>query len=150
MGYAYPRDGSVVCTRHTRRRHFGFHSVPRCVPDAGFTGRRKVGHDREPDPESIHHGARLALRLGNLTGFDGGGDVATGRVRAPKRRGVVVKRAGVGLSLYALAAFLFLHLPLLILAAFSFNASRCTVWQGFSVRWYTAALQDSQWIEASW
>jgi spermidine/putrescine transport system permease protein len=61
-----------------------------------------------------------------------------------------VKRAGVGLAVYALAAFLFLHLPLLILAAFSFNASRFTVWQGFSLRWYTAALQDSQLIEASW
>jgi spermidine/putrescine transport system permease protein len=61
-----------------------------------------------------------------------------------------VKRAGVGLSVYALAAFLFLHLPLLILAAFSFNASRFTVWQGFSLRWYAAALQDSQLIEASW
>jgi spermidine/putrescine transport system permease protein len=61
-----------------------------------------------------------------------------------------VKRAGVGLSVYALAAFLFLHLPLLILAAFSFNASRFTVWQGLSLRWYTAALEDSQLIEASW
>jgi spermidine/putrescine transport system permease protein len=61
-----------------------------------------------------------------------------------------VKRGGVGLSVYALAAFLFLHLPLLILAAFSFNASRFTVWQGFSLRWYTAALQDSQLIDASW
>ena len=61
-----------------------------------------------------------------------------------------MKRSGVGLSVYALAAFLFLHLPLLILAAFSFNASRFTVWQGFSLRWYAAALQDSQLIEASW
>jgi len=61
-----------------------------------------------------------------------------------------VKRGGVGLSVYALAAFLFLHLPLLILAAFSFNASRFTVWQGFSLRWYAAALQDSQLIDASW
>jgi spermidine/putrescine transport system permease protein len=61
-----------------------------------------------------------------------------------------VKSSGVGLSVYALAVFLFLHLPLLILAAFSFNASRFTVWQGFSLRWYTAALQDSQLIEASW
>ena len=61
-----------------------------------------------------------------------------------------MKRAGVGLSVYALAAFLFLHLPLLILAAFSFNASRFTVWQGFSLRWYAAALQDSQLIDASW
>jgi spermidine/putrescine transport system permease protein len=61
-----------------------------------------------------------------------------------------VKRAGVGLSVYALAAFLFLHLPLLILAAFSFNTSRFTVWQGFSLRWYAAALQDALLIEASW
>jgi spermidine/putrescine transport system permease protein len=61
-----------------------------------------------------------------------------------------VKRSGVVLSLYALAALLFLHLPLLILAAFSFNASRFTVWEGFSLRWYTGALQDSQLIEASW
>lgn len=59
-------------------------------------------------------------------------------------------RSGLVLSLYALAAFLFLHLPLLILAAFSFNASRFTVWEGFSLRWYTGALQDSQLIEASW
>ena len=61
-----------------------------------------------------------------------------------------MKRPGVVLSIYALAAFLFLHLPLLILAAFSFNASRFTVWEGFSLRWYTGALQDSQLIEASW
>lgn len=61
-----------------------------------------------------------------------------------------MKRPGLTLSIYALAAFLFLHLPLLILAAFSFNASRFTVWEGFSLRWYTGALQDSQLIEASW
>jgi spermidine/putrescine transport system permease protein len=61
-----------------------------------------------------------------------------------------VKCSGRVLSLYALAAFLFLHLPLLILAAFSFNTSRFTVWEGFSLRWYTGALQDSQLINASW
>ena len=61
-----------------------------------------------------------------------------------------MRRPGAALSIYALAAFLFLHLPLLILAAFSFNASRFTVWQGFSLRWYAGALQDSQLIEASW
>jgi ABC-type spermidine/putrescine transport system permease subunit II len=33
------------------------------------------------------------------------------------------------LSVYALAFFAFLHLPLLTLAAFSFNSSRFTVWQ---------------------
>ena len=61
-----------------------------------------------------------------------------------------MKRSGAALSVYAFAVFLFLHLPLLILAAFSFNASRFTVWKGFSLGWYTAALQDSQLIEASW
>jgi spermidine/putrescine transport system permease protein len=61
-----------------------------------------------------------------------------------------VKRSGLALSIYALAAYLFLHLPLLILSAFSFNQSRFTVWQGFSLNWYRAALQDSQLMEASW
>jgi len=61
-----------------------------------------------------------------------------------------VKRPGVALSIYALAAYLFLHLPLLILAAFSFNASRFTIWQGFSLRWYAGALQDSQLLDATW
>ena len=61
-----------------------------------------------------------------------------------------MKRSGLALSIYALAAYLFLHLPLLILSAFSFNQSRFTVWQGFSLNWYRAALQDSQLMEASW
>jgi spermidine/putrescine transport system permease protein len=61
-----------------------------------------------------------------------------------------MKRTGVALSMYALGAYLFLHLPLLILSAFSFNASRFTVWQGFSLRWYAAALHDAQLTEAAW
>jgi len=44
------------------------------------------------------------------------------------------------LALYAAAIYAFLHLPLLILAIFSFNASRFTIWEGFSLRWYRAAL----------
>ncbi len=42
-----------------------------------------------------------------------------------------------------------MHLPLLILAAFSFNQSRFTIWQGFSLAWYRAALHDSQLLEAT-
>jgi spermidine/putrescine transport system permease protein len=49
-----------------------------------------------------------------------------------------------GLSVYAACALAFLHLPLLILIAFSFNASRFTVWEGFSLRWYAAAMHDAQ------
>jgi spermidine/putrescine transport system permease protein len=50
---------------------------------------------------------------------------------------------------YAMAAYAFLHLPLLILAVFSFNASRFTVWQGFSLHWYQAALGDRDLLESA-
>ncbi len=60
-----------------------------------------------------------------------------------------MKRASPALALYALCAYLFLHLPLLILAVFSFNQSRFTVWQGFSLNWYAAALKDSQLLEST-
>jgi spermidine/putrescine transport system permease protein len=46
--------------------------------------------------------------------------------------------------LYAAGAYAFLHLPLLVLAVFSFNASRFTIWQGFSLAWYSAAFSDSR------
>jgi spermidine/putrescine transport system permease protein len=54
------------------------------------------------------------------------------------------------LSICAAGVLLFLHLPLLVLAVFSFNASRFTVWQGFSTRWYQAAVSDTQLAEAAW
>ena len=48
------------------------------------------------------------------------------------------------LGIYSACALAFLHAPLLVLVAFSFNASRFTVWEGFSLRWYRAALADPQ------
>lgn len=53
------------------------------------------------------------------------------------------------LPLYALAVYTFLHVPLLILAVFSFNSSRFTLWQGFSLQWYSAILQNRDLIDAS-
>jgi len=53
------------------------------------------------------------------------------------------------LGLYAAGFYAFLHLPLVILAVFSFNASRFTVWEGLSLRWYQAAFQDAQLAEAT-
>lgn len=53
------------------------------------------------------------------------------------------------LAIYAVAIFLFLHLPLLILAVFSFNASRFTVWEGLSLRWYAGVWHDSQLTDAA-
>jgi spermidine/putrescine transport system permease protein len=60
-----------------------------------------------------------------------------------------VKRLTAPLAIYAVLAYLFLHLPLLILAGFSFNESRFTVWQGFSLTWYRAAFQNQQLMEAA-
>ena len=54
-----------------------------------------------------------------------------------------------GLALYALGAYAFVHVPLLILAVFSFNSSRFAVWQGFSLQWYRAVADDSNLIESS-
>ncbi|MDX2153139.1 MAG: ABC transporter permease [Bryobacteraceae bacterium] len=53
------------------------------------------------------------------------------------------------LSAWAAGVLLFLHLPMLILAVFSFNASKFTVWEGFSLHWYAAALRDAQLAESA-
>jgi putrescine transport system permease protein len=45
----------------------------------------------------------------------------------------------------------FLYVPLLLVVAFSFNASRlATVWGGVSVRWYAALLENGPLKEAAW
>jgi spermidine/putrescine transport system permease protein len=45
--------------------------------------------------------------------------------------------------------FAFLYLPLLALMVFSVNASSSTVWEGFSLRWYTELLADEQILVAT-
>jgi len=57
-----------------------------------------------------------------------------------------MKRA---LGLYAVLMYAFLHVPLLVLAVFSFNQSRFTVWTGFSFDWYRAVFRDRQLGEAA-
>src|SRR5215510_2066185 len=54
------------------------------------------------------------------------------------------------LSAYAVLFYAFLHLPLITLALFSFNSSRFTVWEHFSLDWYRAILRDPQLLEATW
>ena len=54
------------------------------------------------------------------------------------------------LAVYAVAFFAFLHLPLLTLSVFSFNSSRFTVWEHFSLDWYRAMLRDPQIVEGTW
>jgi spermidine/putrescine transport system permease protein len=55
-----------------------------------------------------------------------------------------------GLAIYAAAAYIFLHLPLATLILFSFNASRFTLWEGFSLRWYQAVFTDAEMADAMW
>ena len=57
-----------------------------------------------------------------------------------------MKRA---LPIYAVCAYAFLHVPLLVLAVFSFNASRFTVWQGFSLDWYRAVAANGDLVESA-
>jgi len=52
-------------------------------------------------------------------------------------------------ALSAVLLYAFLHAPLLVLALFSFNAGRFTVWEGFSLRWYEEAWRDTRLIEAA-
>jgi spermidine/putrescine transport system permease protein len=50
---------------------------------------------------------------------------------------------------YAVAAYLFLYLPLIVLAVFSFNRSRFAVWEGFTLHWYAEAFRNRQMLEAA-
>ncbi len=59
-------------------------------------------------------------------------------------------RTGTGLGVYAALAYAFLHLPLVTLIVFSFNASRFTLWEGFSLRWYRAVFTDAEMADAAW
>lgn len=57
-----------------------------------------------------------------------------------------MKRA---LALYAALIYAFLHVPLLVLAVFSLNKSKFTVWTGFSLDWYRAAFHDAALAEGA-
>ena len=49
------------------------------------------------------------------------------------------------------AGFLFLYLPIVLMIAFSFNASRLvTVWGGFSTKWYGELVRNEQVLSAAW
>ncbi len=66
------------------------------------------------------------------------------------KKGVRSQKSGVRiLGIYALAVYAFLHVPLFILAVFSFNSSKFTVWEGFSLHWYSAAFSDRELIESA-
>ena len=51
-------------------------------------------------------------------------------------------RTPVGLAAVAVLVYGFLHLPILVLVAFSFNASKFSAeWRGFTLQWYRRLLE---------
>ncbi len=54
------------------------------------------------------------------------------------------------LAFYVAAIYAFLHLPLIVLGVFSFNSSKFTRWEGFSLHWYRVALGDRALVESAW
>lgn len=62
-----------------------------------------------------------------------------------------MKRNSWGLYAAAVAAYLFLYLPLVIVVVYSFNDSRLNAeWVGFTWHWYGVLFSDEQMIEAAW
>jgi len=55
------------------------------------------------------------------------------------------------LLLFMLLGYVFLYFPIISLVVYSFNASpNVTVWSGFSTRWYSDLLSNSQLLGAAW
>ncbi len=62
-----------------------------------------------------------------------------------------MKRNSWWLYAGAIAAYLFLYLPLVIVVVYSFNDSRLNAeWVGFTWHWYGVLFNDEQMLEAAW
>ena len=91
----------------------------------------------------------LALRIGRVVHPDGararrGDDLSARSATTAPGAERTDMRTGLPRWLIALVAavYLFLHLPILVLVAFSFNASKFSVeWTGFSLEWYRRLLR---------
>ena len=53
------------------------------------------------------------------------------------------------LPVYASAAYLFLYLPLIVLALFSFNSSKVAIWRGFTWDWYANVFRSEALLEGT-
>ena len=55
-----------------------------------------------------------------------------------------------GFSTIAIACFVLLYLPVVLLVVYSFNAGNSVaIWEGFSLQWYRAAWANAQVQEAT-
>src|SRR5581483_1603236 len=109
--------------------------------------RRAHGHGWKSGAEPVHHRQRLAIWLRCFNLPHGPGHRSGLDFSATAKRATGMRR---WLAVYAVGFFAFLHLPLVTLAVFSFNSSKFTVWEHFSLDWYRAIFRDPQLIEATW
>lgn len=73
----------------------------------------------------------------------GGSDRTREKGRRPARRDRFALWGKRALVINAVAAFLFLYLPILILVLFSFNESRLGArWEGFTTKWYVSLFSS--------
>ena len=81
---------------------------------------------------------------------------AVARPAGTRRQAVARDRASVlvelGFRAHAVLLYVFLFLPIAVVVVFSFNATNRNVtdWQGFSLKWYERALDDSNIQKALW
>lgn len=60
------------------------------------------------------------------------------------------KRPAILLRIYAIVAYLYIYLPIIILMVFSFNTMKMNLrWQGFTLQWYGVLFHDQQVILAA-
>ena len=55
------------------------------------------------------------------------------------------KKPSLGLRIYAILAYSYIYLPILLLIIFSFNTQKLNVrWEGFTLHWYGELFQDQE------
>jgi spermidine/putrescine transport system permease protein len=60
------------------------------------------------------------------------------------------KKPSLGLRLYAILAYAYIYLPILLLIIFSFNTQKLNVrWEGFTLHWYQELFQDKDVFRAT-
>src|SRR5262249_50236538 len=142
-----PGDSTALAAGGGRGLPPGFHTGAGLVPHVRPPRGRQGAQDRQPGAEPVRRSAELALRLGCFVHPDGAGArrrdyLPTNARHSAGRKVVVTRRLPRWLIGLVLAVYLFLHLPILVLVAFSFNASKFSVeWTGFSLEWYRRLLE---------
>jgi len=60
------------------------------------------------------------------------------------------KKPSLGLRLYAILAYAYIYLPIILLIIFSFNTQKLNVhWEGFTLHWYGVLFRDQDVLQAT-